>query len=503
LRLLVRVKPSATKTTGKLTFLPFDSSVVGQQQAKDHGNIHFSAIRKPMEFTAEELWSRVLESARSQIQEQTYRTWLADTSAQSLTDTELVVEVASQFHVEWIGDKYSRALTEATEVILGRPVQLQFQSRSTSPPLPTLAPSPPEEPSLFSRQNLGSRESDPALNDRYLFSRFVVGNDNQLATAACKAVAANPSRMYNPLFLYGGVGLGKTHLMHAIGNEVLAQNRLAKVSYVTTEQFTNDLIVSIQEGTTARFRARYRAKDILLVDDVQFLKGKERTQEEFFHTFNTLYDAKKQIVLTSDRPPKEIPGLEERLVSRFAWGLVTDIKLPDYETRLAILKKKSEDEGLDLDDQVRDFVARSCTSSIRELEGALIKLMAFSSISKKSITVDLARTALRGTFGYGPGSAGGLLTPERIREVVALRWRVSEEALASKRRSKNLTIPRQVAMYLIKTLLDYPLVSIGKVFGGRDHSTVIHSIRRVEETLEIDATFRRIVEALEEELGAH
>ena len=286
-------------------------------------------------------------------------------------------------------------------------------------------------------------------------------------------------------------------------NEALAQNRLAKVSYVTTEQFTKDLIVAIQEGTTARFRARYRAKDILLVDDVQFLKGKERTQEEFFHTFNTLYDAKKQIVLTSDRAPKEIPGLEERLVSRFAWGLVTDIKPPDYETRLAILKKKSEDQGLDLDDQVRDFVARSCTSSIRELEGALIKLMAFSSISKMDITVELARSALRGTFGYGPGSAGGLLTPERIREVVALRWRVSEEALVSKRRSKNLTIPRQVAMYLIKTLLDYPLVSIGNVFGGRDHSTVIHSIRRVEETIEVDATFRRIVEALEEELGEH
>ena len=456
-----------------------------------------------MEFTAEELWSRVLESVRSQIQKQTYRTWLADTSAQGLTDTELIVEVASQFHVEWIGDKYGRVLAESTEVILGRPVQLQFQSRSASASLPTLAPSPPEEPSLFSHQNLESREGESALNDRYLFSRFVVGNDNQLASAACKAVAANPSRMYNPLFLYGGVGLGKTHLMHAIGNEVLAQNRLAKVSYVTTEQFTNDLIVAIQEGTTARFRARYRAKDILLVDDVQFLKGKERTQEEFFHTFNTLYDAKKQIVLTSDRAPKEIPGLEERLVSRFAWGLVTDIKPPDYETRLAILKKKSEDQGLDLDDQVRDFVARSCTSSIRELEGALIKLMAFSSISKMDITVELARSALRGTFGYGPGSAGGLLTPERIREVVALRWRVSEESLVSKRRSKNLTIPRQVAMYLIKTLLDYPLVSIGNVFGGRDHSTVIHSIRRVEETIEVDATFRRIVEALEEELGEH
>jgi chromosomal replication initiator protein len=307
--------------------------------------------------------------------------------------------------------------------------------------------------------------------------------------------------MYNPLFLYGGVGLGKTHLMHAIGNEVLSHNRLAKVSYVTTEKFMNELIMAIQDGSTANFRARYRENDLLLVDDVQFLKGKERTQEEFFHTFNTLYDAHKQIVLTSDRPPKEIPGLEERLISRFAWGLVSDIKPPDYETRLAILRKKSEDEGLELDSDVSDFVARSCTSSIRELEGALIKLMALSSITKKDITVDLARTALRGTFGYGPGSAGGLLTPERIRETVALRWRVSEDALASKRRSKNLAVPRQVAMYLIKKLLDYPLVSIGKVFGDRDHSTFIHSIKKVEQTLEKDPTFHRIVEALEDELG--
>ena len=455
-----------------------------------------------MEFTAEELWSKVLQTARTQLQEQTYRTWLADTSAKSLTDSGLIIEVASQFHVEWIGEKYGNVLAEATEAIVGRTVSLQFHPRTTSVPIANIEPEIVEAPSLFSEQNLSRSRSDrPALNDRYLFSRFVVGNDNQLATAACKAVASNPSRMYNPLFLYGGVGLGKTHLMHAIGNEVLSHNRLAKVSYVTTEKFMNELIMAIQDGSTANFRARYRENDLLLVDDVQFLKGKERTQEEFFHTFNTLYDAHKQIVLTSDRPPKEIPGLEERLISRFAWGLVSDIKPPDYETRLAILRKKSEDEGLELDSDVSDFVARSCTSSIRELEGALIKLMALSSITKKDITVDLARTALRGTFGYGPGSAGGLLTPERIRETVALRWRVSEDALASKRRSKNLAVPRQVAMYLIKKLLDYPLVSIGKVFGDRDHSTVIHSIKKVEQTLEKDPTFHRIVEALEDELG--
>jgi len=454
-----------------------------------------------MEFTAEELWSKVLQNARTQLQEQTYRTWLADTSAISLTDSGLIIEVASQFHAEWIGEKHGKVLAEATENVVGRTLSLQFHPRSASTPLTSTELEEVEEPSLFSTQNLSQPHSDrPALNEKYLFSRFVVGNDNQLATAACKAVASNPSRMYNPLFLYGGVGLGKTHLMHAIGNEVLGHTRMAKVAYVTTEKFTNELIMAIQNGSTANFRGRYREKDILLVDDVQFLKGKERTQEEFFHTFNTLYDAHKQIVLTSDRPPKEIPGLEERLISRFAWGLVTDIKPPDYETRLAILRKKSEDEGLELDGDVSDFVARSCTSSIRELEGALIKLMAFSSIANRAITVDLARTALRGTFGYGPGSAGGLLTPERIRETVALRWRVGEEALASKRRSKDLTVPRQVAMYLIKRLLDYPLVSIGRVFGDRDHSTVIHSIKKVEQTLEKDPTFRRIVEALEGEL---
>ncbi|MDE0805917.1 MAG: chromosomal replication initiator protein DnaA [Longimicrobiales bacterium] len=454
-----------------------------------------------MEFTAEELWSKVLENARTQIQGQTYRTWLADTSAKSLTDSGLIVEVASQFHVEWISEKYGKVLTEVAQGVVGRTLTLQFHPRSPSSPLAILEPEPEEMPSLFSPQNLNSSPSGkPALNEKYLFSRFVVGNDNQLASAACKAVASNPSRMYNPLFLYGGVGLGKTHLMHAIGNEVLSNNRLAKVAYVTTEKFTNELIMAIRDGSTANFRARYREKDLLLVDDVQFLKGKERTQEEFFHTFNTLYDAHKQVVLTSDRPPKEIPGLEERLISRFAWGLVTDIMPPDYETRLAILKKKSEDEGLDLDEGVSDFIARSCTSSIRELEGALIKLMAFASVANKSISVDLARTALRGTFGYGPGSAGGLLTPEMIRQTVALRWRVSEEALASKRRSKDLAVPRQVAMYLIKTLLDYPLVAIGRVFGDRDHSTVIHSIKKVEQTLEKDSTFRRIVEAVQDEL---
>jgi chromosomal replication initiator protein len=306
--------------------------------------------------------------------------------------------------------------------------------------------------------------------------------------------------MYNPLFLYGGVGLGKTHLMHAIGNAIRETTPNSRIAYLPTEQFTNDLVTAIQNGTTAEFRRFYRQMDLLLVDDVQFLQGKERTQEEFFHTFNALYDAQKQIVLTSDRPPKELPGLEERLISRFEWGLVADIKQPDYETRIAILRKKAADDHLTLDHDVIDFIARFCTSSVRELEGAVIKLLAYSSLTKQEISVDLARRALQATFGSESHSKGRSASPERIREVVAKHWHVRDEALSSKRRTKDLTVPRQVAMYLIKDLLDYPLVRIGKLFGGRDHSTVIHSIRKVEETMAGDSSFRRSVEAVRDEL---
>ncbi len=453
-----------------------------------------------MEFTADDLWSKVLEAARGRLQEQTYRTWLAGTTAVGLTDSELLVEAPSAFHVEWLEDKYGPLLADLIEQTLGRPLRLKVQCGDPTPPLavPTVEVATPG--SRPPAPDVATSSTFPTLNERYSFERFVVGDNVELATAACTAVAGKPARMYNPLFLYGGVGLGKTHLMHAIGNAIRETTPNSRIAYLPTEQFTNDLVTAIQNGTTAEFRRTYRQMDLLLVDDVQFLQGKERTQEEFFHTFNALYDAQKQIVLTSDRPPKELPGLEERLISRFEWGLVADIKQPDYETRIAILRKKAADDDLTLDHDVIDFIARFCTSSVRELEGAVIKLLAYSSLTNQEISVELARRALQATFGYDPHSTGGPASPERIREVVARHWQVRDEALSSKRRTKDLTVPRQVAMYLIKDLLDYPLVQIGKLFGGRDHSTVIHSIRKVEETIAGDASFRRRVEAVRDEL---
>jgi chromosomal replication initiator protein len=305
--------------------------------------------------------------------------------------------------------------------------------------------------------------------------------------------------MYNPLFIYGGVGLGKTHLMHAIGNIVQGRDFGRRVMYLSSERFTNELVSAIQEGTMAEFRRQYRQIDLLLVDDIQFLEGKERTQEEFFHTFNALHDAQKQIVLTSDRPPKEI-GLEDRLVSRFEWGLVTDIKPPDFETRMAILRKKVEEDNLQIQDadDVLTFIARHRTSSVREIEGAVIKLLAYSSLTRRAIDLDLAREALGVAAPLeprGPGTPGGA-TPELVRQRVAEAWSTTSDALQSKRRTKDLTVPRQVAMYLIKELFELPLVEVGRLFGGRDHSTVIHSIDKVVEDMATDAAFRDKVAAL-------
>lgn len=456
--------------------------------------------KERMEFTAADLWSKVLEAASACLPEQAFHTWLAGTVATGLTDSELMVEAPSDFHVEWLEDKYGALLADLIEQTIGRRLTLKVQCGDQAPQLevPSLEVAPPGL--VPSAPPGGGVMPSPSLNERYSFDRFVVGDNVELATAACHAVAGKLARMYNPLFLYGGVGLGKTHLMHAIGNEIRANTPSSRIAYLPTEQFTNDLVTAIQNGTTAEFRRTYRQIDLLLVDDVQFLQGKERTQEEFFHTFNALYDAKKQIVLTSDRPPKELPGLEERLISRFEWGLVADITQPDYETRIAILRKKAADDDLTLDNDVIDFIARFCTSSVRELEGAVIKLLAYSSLTNQEISVELARRALQATFGYEPHSAARSLSAERIRSVVANHWNVREEALSSKRRTKDLTVPRQVAMYLIKDLLDYSLVQSGQLFGGRDHSTVIHSIRKVEETMANDASFRRSVEAVRDEL---
>ncbi len=462
-----------------------------------------------MELTASELWSRILQSVQTGLPEQAFKTWLAGTAPVALSDRELLVEAPSKFHVEWLEDKYRALLEEAASNLLGRHLSIAFTAGDSPalPPVPSIElNSPGQSESGVPRSSrppagIGTEPPNPALNRRYTFNRFVVGGDNQLAAAACSAVAENPARLYNPLFLYGGVGLGKTHLMHAVGNAILESDPEKRIAYVPSEQFMNELVTSIQEGATAAFRRRYRQMDLLLVDDVHFLEGKERTQEEFFHTFNALYDAHKQIVLTSDRPPKEIPGLEERLISRFEWGLVADIQAPDYETRVAILRKKASDDHLTLDPDVIDFIAVSCTSSVRELEGAVIKLLAYSSLKNQEISLSMAKAALQGVLGEKAKEALSQVTPQRIKETVAKQWGVPTAALSSKRRTKELTVPRQVAMYLIRELLDLPLVQIGYLFGGRDHSTVIHSVRKTEDSIHTDPSFERKVNALRTELS--
>jgi chromosomal replication initiator protein len=446
--------------------------------------------------------------------EQSFRTWLSGSIAVGLSEGELIVEAPSAFHVEWVEDKYGDLLREILRNLLGRPIDISFRSTGAAyegapPPVvevgTSVSPTSQEIPRENRRES--TRENGPPtdkrtthLNERYTFERFVVGNNNQLASAASHAVAEQPARIYNPLFLYGGVGLGKTHLMHAVGHAVLEKRPHAQVAYVTTEQFMNELVTAIQQGTTPAFRRRFRQIDLLLVDDVHFLEKKESTQEEFFHTFNTLYDAGKQIILTSDRPPKELPGLEERLVSRFEWGLVADIKPPDYETRVAILQKKAGDDRLILDPDVIDFVARSCTSSVRELEGAVIKLLAYSSLRNEEISLELARIALQSILRGGIEGRSPLLSADRILDRVAREWGVTPDGVMSKKRTKEVTVPRQVTMYLIKDLLDESLVRIGRRFGGRDHSTVIHSIRKVEEDMKSDPAFAVRVERLREEM---
>jgi chromosomal replication initiator protein len=461
-----------------------------------------------MELTASEAWARILERARPLLPEPTFRIWLEQTEPLALTEDLLAVGAGSDFAAEWIDDHYGPILSDVAERVFGRKLQIAFRQRpvresgpavrpapavfqpsSPAPALQPTAPVPPPRPVV----TVGS-----PLNERYSFDRFVVGPNNQLSAAACRAVAEAPARMYNPLFVYGGVGLGKTHLMHAIGHAIAARDASKRIAYVSSERFTNDLIASIQEGRMADFRRRYREIDLLLIDDVHFLGEKERTQEEFFHTFNALHDAQRQIVMTSDRPPKEIPGLEERLVSRFEWGLVTDIKPPDLETRVAILRKKAAVDSIALDDEVLEFIARNCRSNVRELEGAIIKLLAYASLTRRDVTTELAREALGGVLKELEVSR--TVTPQLIRERVAQEWGVSVDGLVSKKRTKELTVPRQVAMFLIREMLDVPLIEIGRLFGGRDHSTVIHSINKIEEDLRSDLTFETRVNGIRSSL---
>ncbi len=466
-----------------------------------------------MELTASEAWTSITAAARGALPEQTIRTWLIPTEAVALSDDTLVVAAPTRFAVEWIEDKYGDLLRQIVQRELGSEMSLRFEhkgspERMVFPDLRADGDQPvtdgdPSGVITDTSAPPGARERSPAeaaqiagLNNRYTFERFVIGGNSQLAAAASRAVADSPARAYNPLFIYGDTGLGKTHLMHAIGNEILRHAPEMRVAYVTSEQFTNEMISAIQGGKTAEFRQRYRKFDVLLVDDVHFLGNKEATQEEFFHTFNSLYDAHRQIVVTSDRPPQEIPGLQERLVSRFEWGLVTDIKPPDFETRVAILQKKAAEDALFIDDDVIEFIARNRKTSVRQLEGAVIKLLAYSSLTRREMTLDLAREALGPRLDdeedRGP-------SPDEIRQRTADVWGVSVDSLISKRRTKQLTVPRQVAMYVIKTQLDLPYTEIGGLFGGRDHSTVIHSVNKVEAEMASDATFRHRVQKIVDE----
>ena len=454
-----------------------------------------------MELTPEEAWSRILESARAKLPQQSFHTWLAQTKTNALANDVLVLEVPSDFALEWIESKYGDVLRAATKRVLGEEYRLAFEVRQPPGRRTLPAPTPELRPLNEPRPDEQKPAADPkcvigTLVARYTLERFVVANNNQFAFAAAQAVATGPERVYNPLFIHGGVGLGKTHLMQAIGNTVLQRNPRTRVGYLPTEKFTNELIAAIQTRTTTEFHARYRRLDLLLVDDVQFLAGREGTQEEFFHTFNALHDAQKQLVLTSDRPPHEIPDLQERLISRFQWGLVVDIKPPDFETRMAILQMKAAQDGLEVPEPVLGLIAEHCRSSVRELEGALIKLLAMSSITQRDLTIDLARDVLSTTL-----PAQQPVTPENIEKAVCDAFGVKLADLQSKSRQRHVTEPRQVAMYLEKTLLDLPYTQIGYRFGGRDHSTVIHSIQKVQELLDAEPSFKARLDSIRAKLA--
>lgn len=446
-----------------------------------------------MSLSADDVWSRLLTRVRQEIPEQTFRTWLEPTEALKIDGNTIYVGAPDQFAADWNESKHAHLLSSLAPVALGHPLNVVFrvhEERRTRPQMDLFVAPPPNAKPV---QRQIAATSAP-LSERYTFDHFVIGKSNELAAAAAQAVAAAPGRVYNPLFLYGDTGIGKTHLMQAVAHAILRQKPETRLSYVGTEQFTNELVAAIQSRTTAEFRRRFREIDLLLVDDVHFLKGKEATQEEFFHTFNALYEAGRQIVLTSDRPPADLPGLEARLISRFQWGMVADIELPDLEHRMAILRKKAELDHLEhtIPDDVLRFIAEHVRSSVRELEGSIIKLLAFASLKHQDVTIDIAREALRDKLRLEGDEAGeeASLSVGGIQLAVAKEWGVTSEGLRSKTRTKTLTVPRQAAMFLTREMLGMQLVEIGQAFGGRDHSTVIHSLERAADAIRNDGDFR-------------
>lgn len=431
---------------------------------------------------AEELWAQTREQLRTCIDPQAFSAWIEPVQASTFRDGTLCLTVPSRFMAEWLQRHFHRTILEnaqGADATCGDVAITYEQRLGTSDglvrPLPivmdnaTPSTAPPMSPRRVKR-------GAEALVSKNTFDTFIVGTSNKFASAACQAVADSPGSTYNPLFLYGGVGLGKTHLMHAIGHEVARKNPAATVLYMTSELFTNELISAIQNRSNEAFRARYRSVDVLLIDDIQFIGGRDSTQEEFFHTFNALHGARKQVVLTSDRPPKDISGLEERLVSRFQWGLVTDVQPPEVETRIAILQAKAESEQVDLPQEVAYFIAQAISTNIRELEGALIRVTAFASMMNQRVTLDLAQEAMKDLI---PIVSRKPLSIDRIQREVAAHYDVRIADMKSAKRSRQIAFPRQVAMYLCRELTTASLEDVGDAFGGRDHTTVMHACRKI------------------------
>ncbi|MEW6727471.1 MAG: chromosomal replication initiator protein DnaA [Bacillota bacterium] len=431
-----------------------------------------------------EAWQQVLKALDQKLNRQSFEHWLKPLKPIAFYNNTILIEVPNNFSRDWLNERYTPMIKQCFEQVTGCEVGLRF----------LLSREVPDIVHNLSARPLEKNEDNIAqLNPRYTFDSFVVGNSNRFAHAASQAVAEAPARAYNPLFIYGGVGLGKTHLMHAIGHYILQKSGYLRVSYVTSEKFTNELINSIRDDQTAQFRARYRSIDILLIDDIQFLAGKERTQEEFFHTFNTLYEAAKQIVVSSDRPPKEIPTLEERLRSRFEWGLITDIQPPDLETRVAILRKKAQAEAITVPDETLLYIADRIQSNIRELEGAFNRVVAFATLTNAEITSEMAAQVLKDIV---PPKKPRQINCTLIQEIVADYFRLRPDELKAKRRTRNVAFPRQVAMYLVRELTDLSLPKIGQEFGGRDHTTVLHACEKIAEELTRDQSLQDLVAAL-------
>jgi chromosomal replication initiator protein len=462
------------------------------------------AVQEPIRPEVGALWERVLLAVQGRIgSQQAFDTWFRPIVPRTLNPDLVELEVPNPFFIDWLHEHHLTLLqhccdetlhaTPEVRLLCGEsPLPGPAAAREAGAAAPGAAPATLEAPAEVTRSTRGWLDS--ALNPRLTFDSFVVGSANRFTHAACRAVADTPGRAYNPLFMFGGSGLGKTHLLHAVGHAVRAQRPDARITYVPAERFTNEMIFAIQHAQTLAFRNKYRSVDVLLIDDIQFLAGKEGTQEEFFYTFNALRDAHKQIVVTADKPPKDIPKLEERLISRFNQGIVTDLKQPDLETRIAILRNRcvSEGEGVRLPDDVLLLIADRIRTNIRDLEGCLVRLLAVASLTHQEMSLELAEEVLHHYVDAEPDR----LTPERIVAIVAERFAVKPDALCGPRRTRTVVVPRQIAMYLIRQLTDLSLVEIGALFGGRDHSTVMYACEKTAERVSVDAELADKVNSL-------